>query len=210
MSTTRPSIQISREELLGVVRAVVGDGRRRVSLRKFSGETGIPESAVYRQFASWGDAREAAGLDRWMSGSKRHSDDELLAEFHAVSRKTWGMPSWGDIKRHSKIADGTYRYRFGSLPEVVRRYRKWLRDRNELGERRGIATAARLGRHATGSGSGRDVDAPAVAGDAVRVRVAEQRLSRPDGGGVLRAGARLAGDGAGIRNRRSNVVSVAG
>lgn len=61
---------VSRQEVINQLREVAFDHGERISVKKFSRLTRIPESQIYLHFDSWGDVREEAGLDRQLTAHR--------------------------------------------------------------------------------------------------------------------------------------------
>lgn len=128
-------------EILAALRAVVAEHGEKISIKRFCGLTGIPETQIYFNFDNWGDAREAAGLPRAYRPGPRISDEELLEELHRVTTELGRFPAWHEFNRRAPMNFQCLYRRFGRQEQVVARYRKWVLER-EL-QRRAEAARAR-------------------------------------------------------------------
>ena len=81
-------VETNRDELVKVLAELSWEHGPRISVKKFTRLTGIPESQVYRYFDSWGDVRVAAGLKRRI---KLWPDEFLLRQ--AISDTSCAQPT---------------------------------------------------------------------------------------------------------------------
>jgi hypothetical protein len=102
-----------------------------LSEKRFRAHARVSHMPYLRRFGSWGQALAEAGLKHRYGGPSvtyklrrraggRLSDDELLALLRRVARPD-GTVSALDVERLSPVSWTTYRRRFGSWPEAVRR-----------------------------------------------------------------------------------------
>ena len=105
----------SKEELIAAAQAVAaGRGARNIGMSEFRRATGIGPDRIYRDFASWRELCEAAGLEpvEWKT---RIADD---AVFEAMRD---GFLACGGIVTRTQFA-GAFRY---STAVLVNRFRSW-------------------------------------------------------------------------------------
>ena len=130
---------LSRREIVRAVRGYAEvRGCERFSIKEFTKGTGIPESQIYREFESWGELREAAGLERRLKFQPWFTEEELLEELHRVAMKLKRIPTWHEFSRHARMGWQVMHRRFGGKRAVLDRYKKWLEEKaREIRRRRG-------------------------------------------------------------------------
>ena len=118
--------RLSREEILGVVREVVGDEGAGVTLRGFVARTGIAESQVRKHFGSWTALRKELGGSGAERDCTRLTDEQLWEAYHKLVDRFGRFPTQAEIDRHAPFSSRTYYARFGPQPRVKAAYRQWL------------------------------------------------------------------------------------
>ena len=121
--------RLSREEILGVVRELVGDEGAGVTLKGFVERTGIAESQVRKHFGSWTALRKELGSSVTERDCKRHADEQLWEAYHTLVDRLGRFPTQAEIDRHAPFSSRTYYARFGPQPHVKTAYRQWLAQR---------------------------------------------------------------------------------
>jgi AcrR family transcriptional regulator len=122
---------LSKAEIVAKVREVSMQFGDDLGIKQFTGQTGVPESQIYRHWKSFGDLKEAAGLPRRSAAPKLISDDEALGEFHRIVVTLGRLPTFTDLQLHGKISATFFYRRFGKKDQLVGRYRRWLGSRAE-------------------------------------------------------------------------------
>ena len=89
-----------------------------VTMAAFTRATGISSQAVYRHFESWAGLRGAAGLPARARRRAVHSDKELLAEYHRVTKELGREPSQRLFDARSAFSANTLAARFGNKKEL--------------------------------------------------------------------------------------------
>jgi hypothetical protein len=101
-------------------------------LRRLNTKRGILPSATYINkygkytsqtycvhFGNLAKARKAAGLTSGSQYPKKHSDGELLDDLKRLTVLLGRTPTQGDVRKHGKYSETTYRTRFGSFKAAI-------------------------------------------------------------------------------------------
>jgi hypothetical protein len=121
---------LDRAGLIARVKEIAGRlGKPRVTRAEFWRETGIPLSAVQRQFKSYSDFVRAAGLSD-PNDRQKISQESLLRNMRDVFRSEGGIVRQNRFDRIGLHAVNTYRLRFGSWRRAIAALRTWL-ERHE-------------------------------------------------------------------------------
>jgi len=123
--------EITRETLIAAARKAAeehGDDLTRADFQRISG---ISPHHIYRLFpeGGWKEVRRKAGLGvhpRYRG--EPLDDDQLLAEFHQVTKSLGVIPTWAVFAARADISSETIRRRFGGIKGTLKRYKSWLED----------------------------------------------------------------------------------
>lgn len=134
MPRPKPRLVVeSREELVRLYAEVCQEHGPRVTVKKFVWLAGISEPVICRFFDSFGDLREAVGLERRIKLLPWYTKEELLEELHKVVVMLGRLPSCFEFSKYARCRVQRLFHRFGSYREAVGAYRKWLQRQRERG-----------------------------------------------------------------------------
>ena len=121
---------ISREELLGRIRAAVKEKGRRVGRRDFLKERSVRERDLNRHFAGWDDALRAAGCNERAKNAAVTSA-KLLENWGMVAEKVGRVPTEKDYLVHGSHAHRTLCGRFGSWNRIPEAFVEFANNKPE-------------------------------------------------------------------------------
>jgi hypothetical protein len=90
--------------------------------------TGISRYFIEQLFPDGGyrELADLAGISPHPSAHGRFSNEDLLAEFHSVVKKTGRIPSLRQFNAYSKFASSAIIRRFSGIRGILEPYKKWL------------------------------------------------------------------------------------
>ena len=120
--------EFTREEIIRIARDITTGGKdvTRDALK----QEGISERTFLKYFPEGYDPfKETYGfkIDR---RSKRYTEDELLTAIDEFITKFKRKPTWFQLVLKTHITAKVWKKHFGKIPEILTRYRKWLKRHN--------------------------------------------------------------------------------
>lgn len=91
-------------------------------------------SVLDYHFGCWGNALEAAGLNRTAPGAnmkmrgKRYSNDDLFRSMYRVEEQLGRVPRCNEYNAYGDYSSASFKSRFGTWPETLKHYEKWKEE----------------------------------------------------------------------------------
>jgi hypothetical protein len=118
----------AKEELLKELRRISRKiSKTKITQKDFIRNSDISTRQYIWNFGSWNNAIKEAGLEFNPSALERKVATELLfQDIDRVAKNIGKIPTMDEIKVNGKYGLNTYKRRFGSWSEMVKRYKNWL------------------------------------------------------------------------------------
>ncbi|WP_049970837.1 homing endonuclease associated repeat-containing protein [Haladaptatus cibarius] len=110
---------ISNEELIRALREFAEELGRPPKFEEMNEHGEYSAHSYFRQFGSWPEAKEAAGLDPKTTTSRRISRDELVEALVELESKLGKTPSQEDMCEHGRYSHQPYYREFNSWEEAL-------------------------------------------------------------------------------------------
>jgi len=110
-----PSLRISRDDLISELERLAAELGKPPSSAEMDDVGGFSVTPYQREFGTWSEAKEAAGIE----SSKEIATSSLLEELHRLERKLGHTPTTREMEHLGKFSISTYLYRFGTWKRAV-------------------------------------------------------------------------------------------
>jgi hypothetical protein len=116
----------TREALIVQVREVASRlGKRSLSRSDFQRETGVSEWQISKNFDSWNDLVQSAGLEPYTQ-NVRLGEDDLLKAMRDAYVSAGGVVSIMRFRKVCRYSDDAYKKRWGGFRNAQLRFREWV------------------------------------------------------------------------------------
>jgi len=118
----------TKEELLSELKRVSKNlNKTNITQRDFIRNSKINPRQYIWHFGSWNNAIKEACLEVNLSTLEKKVPTELLfQDINRVVKKVGKIPTTDEMKVNGKYGLGTYKKRFGSWSEMIKKYNNWL------------------------------------------------------------------------------------
>jgi len=118
----------TRESLIKTARELASRQDGPLTRDEFIRLTGITYHFIRKQFpdGGWRELANMAGIPAHPSAPGRFTNDDLLAEFHSVAKKTGKIPSLVQFDAYAKFSSSAIIQRFGGIRGILKPYEEWL------------------------------------------------------------------------------------
>ncbi|MDH5379140.1 MAG: hypothetical protein OEX00_12520 [Gammaproteobacteria bacterium] len=121
-------VEHTRESLIEKARELAMRQDGPLTRDDFTKLTGISRYFIEQQFPDrgWRELADLAGISPHPSAHGRFNNEDLVAEFHSVAKKTGRIPSLRQFNVYSKFASSAIIRRFGGIRGILEPYKEWL------------------------------------------------------------------------------------
>jgi len=118
----------TRESLIKTARELASRQDGPLTRDEFTRLTGITRHSIVSQFpdGGWRELADMAGIPAHPSAHGRFTNEDLLAEFHSVVKKTGKTPSLVQFNAYAKFSSSAIIRRFGGIRGILKPYKEWL------------------------------------------------------------------------------------
>jgi hypothetical protein len=118
----------TRETLIEKARELASRQDDPLTRNQFIKLAGIPRHVIENQFPDrgWTELSELAGIPAHPNAHGRFANEDLLAEFHSIVKKTGRIPSRTQFNAYAKFSSSSLIRRFGNMPGILKAYKEWL------------------------------------------------------------------------------------
>ena len=120
--------EYSRESLIEKARELASRQDKPLTCGEFTKLTGISRYFIDQQFPDrgWSEIADLSKIPRHPNAKRGFSNEDLLAEFHSIVKKTGRIPSLVQFNAYAKFSSGAIIGRFGGIRGILKPYKEWL------------------------------------------------------------------------------------